>query len=159
NGDLNLGIFRSNAFPQVVTNPTNPNQLFLAFDDKGPAPDRADVFLSISNDGGATWSAPMRVNDDATTHDNWQPSLAISPDGSRIGVFWYDRRLDPNNTLIDRFGAIGIVGDGTVVFTPNFRISDTSFPTDFGHDPAVNSVYMGDYDQAVADNTSFYVPW
>jgi hypothetical protein len=158
NGDLGLGGFRSNAFPQAVVNPAN-GQIYVVYDDKGTGSDRADVFFRQSNDGGATWSAAVRVVDDTLGRDQWQPALAVTPNGTKVGVFWYDRRLDPANTLIDRFGAIGVVAGDTVAFGPNFRISDTSFPTAFGRDPVVNGVYMGDYDQAVADTSSFYLTW
>jgi hypothetical protein len=52
----------------------------------------------------------------------------VTPDGGHVGLFWYDRRLDPANNLIDRFGAIGTVSDHTVSFAPNFRVTDVSFP-------------------------------
>jgi hypothetical protein len=46
-----------------------------------------------------------------------------------------------------------------VRFGANFRITDASFPAAFGQDPSVNLTYMGDYDQAVADNNYFYTTW
>lgn len=89
----------------------------------------------------------------------------MTPDGSHVGLFWYDRRLDRANNLIDRFGAIGTVSGHTVAFGANFRITDVSFPPVFTYwtgtgwavqDPVVRPGYMGDYDQAVADNNNFY---
>jgi hypothetical protein len=85
--------------------------------------------------------------------------LAVTPDGSHVGLFWYDRRLDPADWLIDRFGAIGTVSGHTVAFGANFRISDVSFPPAYGQDPIVFPNYMGDYDQATADNSYFYTTW
>ena len=83
--------------------------------------DKADVFLAKSTDSGSTWSK-VKVNDDATTNDQWQPALAVTPDGSRVGVFWYDRRLDANNDgNIDRYGVIGNVSGSTVTFGSSFR--------------------------------------
>ncbi len=38
--------------------------------------------MTMSTDGGATWSAGTRVNDDATTTDQWQPTIAVTPDGA-----------------------------------------------------------------------------
>ena len=158
NGDLGLGGFRSNAFPQAVVNPAN-NQIYVVYDDKGSGSDRADVFFRQSNDGGATWTAARKVNDDSTTRDQWQPSLAVTPDGQHVGVFWYDRRLDSANTMIDRFGVVGTVSGTTVSFGGNQQITTMSFPPVFGQDPVVNGVYMGDYDQTAADNNFFYVVW
>jgi hypothetical protein len=151
---------RSNAFPQVAVNPQNPSILYAVFNDKGTAAgDKADVFFTESTDGGSTWSAPVKVNDDATTTDQWQPGLAVTPDGTHVGVFWYDRRNDPANSLIDRYGAIGTVSGSTVTFGPNFRVSDSSFPAVVNQDPAIASSYMGDYDQVAADNSAFYTTW
>ncbi|MBX6312587.1 MAG: Ig-like domain-containing protein, partial [Isosphaeraceae bacterium] len=166
NGDLGLvGIragttspsgFRSDAFPQMAVNPIN-GQIYVVYNDNPPGPDKGDIFFKMSSDGGATWSTPVRVNNDETTNDQFLPTLAVTPDGTKVGVFWYDRRLDPANNLIDYFGAIGTVSDTSVTFGPNDRITDTSFLPEFGRDPVVNSVYMGDYDEASADNDFFYV--
>ena len=160
NGDLGLvGGFRSNAFPQAVVNPAT-GDLYMVFDDKGGGNRRADVFFTLSSNGGTTWTTPVRVNDNTTNTSAWQPALAVNPSGSRVGVFWYDRRNDAaNDNLIDRYGAIGTVSGGTVVFDQNFRVTNTSFPVVHGVDPVVNGVYMGDYDQAVADNSYFYLTW
>ena len=160
NGDLSLGGgFRSNAFAQALVNPQDPNQVYVVYDDKGAGTDKGDVYFRQSNDGGMTWSVATDVVDDTTGRDQWQPALAVLPNGADLGVFWYDRRLDPADSLIDRFGAIGVIAGGKVTFSPNFRITDTSFPVAHGQDPVVNPVYMGDYDQAVADNTGFDLTW
>jgi hypothetical protein len=157
NGDLGMH-FRTNAFPQAVVNPVT-NDIYVTFADKGTGSDRADVFFTESTDGGATWSTPTKINDDTTTNDQWNPALAVTPNGADVGVFWYDRRNDPNNQLIDRFGAIGNVSGHTVTFAPNMQITDQSFPEEFGHVGGIVSNYMGDYDQAVATNNFFYLTW
>jgi len=74
-------------------------------------------------------------------------------------VFWYDRRLDVNNALIDYFGRLAVISGATVSFQSDFRISDKSFPAVFGIEPGVVFDYMGDYDQAQADGCNFYVTW
>jgi hypothetical protein len=113
----------------------------------------------MSSDGGATWSDRVQLNDDSGTNDQWQPALAVSPDGSKFGVFWYDRRLDASNFLIDRYGAIGYISGSSVIFAANRRISDVSFPPVVGVDPAMLFNYMGEYDQVAADNVNFYETW
>jgi hypothetical protein len=165
NGDLQLTDssgrrFRSNAFPQAVVNPVN-GDIYVAYDDSGNAKgtDKGNIYFTESTDGGQKWSKPVQVNDDHTNNDQWFPALAVTPDGSHVGLFWYDRRLDPANNLIDRFGAIGTVCGHTVNFGANFRITDVSFPPAFGQDPIMFPDYMGDYDQATADNSYFYTAW
>ncbi len=156
--DLGIDGFGVDPFFQAAVNPVN-GQLYAVYHDNGPGKDKADVFFRQSNDGGSTWSPAVRLNDDPTINDQWFPTLAVTPDGAHVGVFWYDRRLDPGNHLIDRFGVIGAVSGSTVTFGPNFRVTDVSFPPVFGQDAIVRSDYMGDYDQAVADNKFFYTTW
>lgn len=159
NGDLQLSPgFRSNSFPQAAVNPAN-GSIYVTYNDRGAGGDKSDIYFLHSENGGATWSAPVRVNDDSTANDQWQPALTVTPDGARLFIGFYDRRRDPGNNLIDTFGALGTIAGLTVSFEPNFRITTGSFPAVFGQDPAINSTYMGDYDQSVADNSFFYYTW
>jgi hypothetical protein len=155
-GDMGLGGFHTNAFPQAVVNPVNSN-VYIVYPDNPAGTDRADIFFRQSTDSGASWSAGVRVNDDATTRDQWQPSLAVTPDGSRVFVGWYDRRLDAAN--IDNYGRIATVSGATVTFGADFRITDQSYPPVFGIDPVLNPTYMGDWDECAADNSFFYYSW
>jgi hypothetical protein len=159
NGDLGLnGGFRTNSFPHVAVNPMT-GALYVAYNDKGTGSDAADIFFTESTDGGATWSPGVRVNNDSTSNDQWQPDIAVTPDGTKLFMAWYDRRLDPNNSLIDWFGTIGDISGSSVSFRGNGRITTQSFPVVVGQDPVINFTYMGDYDQAVADSRYFYTTW
>jgi sugar lactone lactonase YvrE len=157
-GDLGLG-FRTNAFPSVAVNPVN-GDLYVAYNDRAGS-DRGNIYFTQSSDGGATWSAPVQVNDDATTNDQWQPAIAVKPNGTQLFLGWYDRRLDTGNAMIDTYGAVAKINPTThaVSFQPNFRITDQSFPAVYGRDSYANYYYMGDYDTASADNTNFYYTW
>jgi hypothetical protein len=156
--------FRVFTWPQAAVNPQT-GDIYVVYNDKpetsltGNGVDLSDIFFTESSDGGNTWSKSIQLNDDKTKNDQWQPAIAVTPDGQHVGVFWYDRRLDQANNLIDRFGVIGTVSGHTVSFAPNFRITDVSFPPAFGQDPFVVPTYMGDYDQATADNNYFYTTW
>ena len=156
NGDLGLG-FRSSTFPHAAVNPVN-GHIYIVYADNPAGVDRGDVFFRSSTDNGATWSAATRVNNDVGTRDNWSPTIAVTPDGSAFSITWYDRRSDPANVRIERWGVAATVAGGVNTFGPNFRISD-SFGVAFGQDPAINTVYMGDYDHMAADNSFFYHVW
>jgi hypothetical protein len=160
NGDLGLnGGFRTNSFPHVAVNPVSGN-IYVVYNDTGTAVgDAADVFFTQSTDGGATWSSRVKLNNDTTTHDQWQPDIAVTPDGTKVFMGWYDRRLDPANLSIDWEGTIGDISGSTITFRGNGRITTGSFPVVHGQDPVVNTTYMGDYDTAVASNTFFYTTW
>ncbi|HEY7183820.1 MAG TPA: sialidase family protein, partial [Blastocatellia bacterium] len=144
NGDLGLtGIrqgtttasgFRSSEFPHAAVNPVNGN-IYATFANKPAGADKADVFVTQSTDGGSTWGAPTRVNDDATTTDQWQPTLAVTPDGSNLGIFYYSRQEDPTgNNLFKFYGRTASVSGSTLTFTPSFAISDTASLPEFGRD-------------------------
>lgn len=55
--------------------------------------DPADVMFARSTDGGNTWSAPVRVNDDPVGNNAWQwfGTMSVAPNG-RIDVVWLDTR-------------------------------------------------------------------
>ena len=169
NGDLDLtGIrqgtstpssFRAFNFPHVAVNPVSGN-LYCTFANNPAGSDKADVYMVMSTDGGTTWSAAVRVNDDATTTDQWQPTIAVTPNGNRIGIFYYSREEDTGgNNLFKYYGRLGVISGSTVSFSPSFAVSDVASLPEFGRDGVVNSVYMGDYNHASATNDKFHIVW
>jgi hypothetical protein len=159
NGTGTFSGFRSNGFAHVVIHPTT-GHLFAVYANNPADADKGDIQMVTSTNGGANWSLPTQVNDDDAGRDQWQPTVAMTPDGSRIGVFYYTRVDDAANNLFRYHGRLGTVsGAGVVTFTPSEHISDVASMPEFGRDSAVNSVYMGDYDYAVATNDAFHVVW
>ncbi len=169
NGDLDLSglrqgtgsysYFRSNSFPHVAVNPVS-GYIYVTFNDNPTGTDKANIYLTMSTDGGATWSARTLVNDDVTTTDQWQPTIAVTPDGQNLGIFYYSRQEDvTNNNLFKFYGRLGNISGSTVTFTPSFAISDVGSLPEFGRDAPVNTVYMGDYTHASATPTGFHVVW
>jgi hypothetical protein len=64
--------------------------LYVAYEDYSAGV--GNVLLTSSYDGGLTWSAPVKVNDNVSRADEFQPGLAASANGT-ISVTFYDRRL------------------------------------------------------------------
>ncbi|MFN0158129.1 MAG: FlgD immunoglobulin-like domain containing protein [Bacteroidota bacterium] len=169
NGDLGLtGIrqgtasassFRSSEFPHAAINPITGN-IYVTYNNDGAGADRADVFLVQSTNGGTTWSSPVKVNDDATTTDQWQPTIAVTPSGSTIGIFYYSRQEDAvDNNLFKYYGRTGSISGSTITFTPSFPVSDVASLPEFGRDAVINTVYMGDYNHVSATASAFHVVW
>jgi hypothetical protein len=113
----------------------------------------ADAMVSRSSDGGATWDAPVKVNDNVEAElgtDQYQPGVAVDV-GGRVASCFYDRRRDAANFEIDRFCAVS--RDGGQTWGPNTKQTRRSFTPIHATDSVVNPVYMGDYDTIAGDFT------
>ncbi len=65
--------------------------VYIAYESKSTG--FGNILLTASFDQGQTWSAPIQVNDNlAANVDEFQPNLAVAPDGT-VSVNFYDRRL------------------------------------------------------------------
>ncbi len=64
--------------------------LYVAYEDYSAGV--GNVMLTASYDGGATWTTPIQVNDNASPADEFQPNLTVAADGT-VSVNFYDRRL------------------------------------------------------------------
>lgn len=156
--------FRTNCFPQAAVNPAT-GEIYVVYNDKSASDDdHGNIWLVRSSNQGATWSSPIQVNDDGTKEAQFFPSVAVTPDGTKLTVSFYDCRNDTDGMAgtteaIDYFAAIADISGESVVFRPNLRISTQSFPVVKGVDSYFNIRYMGDYDVVSADNNNFYFVW
>ena len=158
NGDLALrGGLRSNSFPHAAAKPlVGSSDLYVVYNDKPIAGGTSEIFMVHSANGGLTWSAPLRANDD-TIGDQFFPTIAVSSSG-RLMVSYYSRRQDPANLMFHRQARFGIIGGGgAVTFNPSFQLSPNT-PIVIGQDPVINTTYMGDYDQIALDGTNVFSP-
>lgn len=105
----------------------------------------ADMYLIKSVDGGETWSAPMRVNDDPLGFDvdQFHPWLTVNQDGV-VAIIFYDQRMDPNHYLFDVFAAYSF--DGGQTFTTNHRITTVSSSPDDLDKSAPRDAWEGQVD-------------
>lgn len=161
NGDINLnGGIRSNSFPHAAVNPVT-GAIYATYNDDPAGVDNSDAFFVQSTNGGATWSAPVQVNNDDGDRDQFFPTLSVSQAGTRIMFGYYSRSFDPANSAIHRRGRLAVVNTSTnaVTFRPSFQMGP-NFPAVIGQDPVINPTYMGDYDQIVADTVGrFHSSW
>jgi hypothetical protein len=157
-------------FSQAINPEGLVGQLFLAVDRSGTATNNniymlaslrpsgatngADVMFVRSTDGGASFSAPQRINDDPINHSkwHWMGTFAVAPNG-RLDSVWLDSRNAANNTDSQLFYAFSL--DGGVTWSPNVAVSN-SFNPFLGY-PQQNK--MGDYMTMVSDNTGANVAY
>jgi hypothetical protein len=82
-----------------------------------------DILVAVSANGGASWRAPARINDDSQGNgiDQFQPWVAVDGTG-RVHVSWMDKRRDRLNFEVDAYTALS--ADGGLSWGPNVRVSD-----------------------------------
>jgi hypothetical protein len=92
-GSLPNTRFRDGILESFAASPTYPGHLYVTWEDWDGT--QMDVRFSQSIDGGSTWSAPVKVNDNVDAAgaptDQFQPSVAAGPGGA-VAVAFYDRR-------------------------------------------------------------------
>src|SRR5207248_2209197 len=151
----------------IFAEPINPaglvGQVFLAVDRSGTSTnnnvymlasvqptgfiDGSDVMFVRSTNGGQTFSAPRRVNDDPINHTKWHwfGTLSVAPNG-RIDAVWLDSRNAANNSDSQLFYSFSTDAGNT--WSANVAVSDPFNP--FLGYPNQNK--MGDYITIVSDN-------
>lgn len=102
--------------------------------------DQRDVFAAWSDDGGATWSGPVRVNDDPPGFDEFLPAIGAGSDGALYAT-WFDHRADTYGTRA--FAEITRSIDGGATWAPNQPLSEMS--SNFTASHSNLSPNMGDY--------------
>lgn len=133
--------------------PTRGNVYLLASVVRSSSPDPLDVMFSRSTDGGATWSPPVRVNDDpGTSAYQWFGTMSVAPNG-RIDVIWLDTRDDPGG--YDSSLYFSYSEDAGLTWSPNERMTDSFDP----HVGWPQQQKMGDYFDMVSDVTGAHLAW
>ena len=140
-GQLFLAIDRSGG-------PTNNNIYMLASVRPTGATNGTDVMFARSTNGGQTFSAPLRINDDPINHNKWHwfGTFSVAPNG-RLDAVWLDTRNASNNTDSQLFYSYSTDGGNT--WSANVAVSNPFNP--FEGYPNQNKI--GDYITIVSDNT------
>ena len=126
--------------------PTN-NNIYMLASVLPSGRNTTDVMFVRSTDGGLTFSAPHRINDDGLTNKwHWFGTFSVAPNG-RLDAVWYDSRNAPNNTDSQLFYSWST--DAGVTWSPNVAVSNAFIPSE-GY-PNQNKI--GDYITIVSDNT------
>ena len=124
------------------------NNIYMLASVVPPGRNTTDVMFVRSTDGGLTFSAPHKVNDDPVNPSKWHwfGTFAVAPNG-RLDAVWYDTRNAANNTDSQLFYSWST--DAGVTWAPNIAVSNAFNP--FEGYP--NQSKIGDYITIVSDNT------
>jgi hypothetical protein len=100
--------FRSRSHPILGINPTNSQIVYMVYSGgdlgtpytcAGASGFHSDTLFRKSTDGGATFSDPIKINQDGLDgRDKYFPWMDVAPNG-KIWVGWNDRRGDPQDFL------------------------------------------------------------
>jgi hypothetical protein len=169
----------------IAADPTKAGRIFAAeaydLDVESTVYDVADIVFARSEDHGGGWQSTFKlgennnasfINDDNggqrarldhldedITGGQVMPRLAIDSQGN-LALIWYDTRRDPDNLLFDVFASVST--DHGKTFSPNFRITDTSFDPNLGRFDAAgaeNFSYFGDSIGLSMANNELYAAW
>jgi hypothetical protein len=86
-----------------------------------PVGDRLQILVSRSEDGGRSWSTPLRVNAGGHASNHSTPAVAVRDDGAVV-ISWYDRRDDPEDNCFRPYVAVSF--DGAHTFTGEREVAD-----------------------------------
>lgn len=132
---------------------THGNIYLLCSVDRYSNNDPLDVMFARSTNGGVSFSAPIRINDDpGTSAYQWFGTMAVAPNG-RIDVVWLDTRDNPGTNLSALYYSNS--HDGGLTWSQNEKLSDTFNP----HLGWPNQQKMGDYFHMVSDNNGARLAW
>jgi hypothetical protein len=147
--------------PEAAVDPTSGN-LYVTWEDSRFSGNAHDgVVLTMSTDGGQTWSTPVAVNQTPTNIPNayqqaFTPTVAVAADGE-VAVSYYDFR---NDTASDP----GAATDAWIVFANpaqpspltfgnEQRLTDASF--NMAQAPNAFGEFVGDYEGLTNGGQSF----
>ena len=136
------GLFRCGGQPVIACDrsggPFRGRVYILWSDEKNGQKDH-DIWLSVSLDGGLTWSRRKRIHDDPPGHMQFLYWMTIDQKTGIVYVIYHDRRrFDDDRT--DVYLAFSADGGGTF---QNVRISESPFTP-------VKNRFLGDYPGLVA---------
>jgi hypothetical protein len=156
---------RTNDFPRIVQDNTQNNHLYAVWQDYRNQ--EFDIQLSVSLDGGLTWSEAGTVNPDSGL-DHYFPAVDQSPsNGDRVGVSYYRTERIPNENTTPAAGFATcnpnqggnpaacnagtgladsdyVLAGGTGAATPyDFKVVSVVFPPPDGAQAGFNGDYSG----------------
>ena len=168
NGNFNFGIrgtikstaIRVASFPSMTVDRSggpNNGYIYITWPQRGVAPAGSDpdIVMIRSTDGGTTWSAPIRVNDDAMNNgkDQYYPWMTVDQATGHLHFVFYDNRETTNDSS-GVYMARSV--DGGLTFE-NYKVSDQNFrPKPIS---GLAGGYQGDYIGIAALNNRAYPYW
>lgn len=145
------GIYRANGLPVTVCDTSGGpyhGAIYINWTDQRNGEQDTDVWLAKSTDGGNSWSAPLRVNNDATDRQQFFTWMTVDQTTGWLWFVFYDRRHYSDNRT-DVYMAVS--KDGGATFH-NFKVSESPFSPS-------EAYFFGDYTNVSALNNMVRPVW
>jgi len=164
-GRNSVSNMRTRPYPMIAAdNSYGPNRgkfyCVYASNDPPGSNGKSDVWCRSSSDGGATWSAAVKVNDDANTQSfqQWHPAIWCDKETGKLYVMWMDTRDTPTNDSAYIYASYST--DGGATFVANQRISNKKMKIDCGTCGGGGTPrYEGDYNGVISNKKGAMIGW
>ena len=113
------------------------------------------VWFSRSTDGGATWSARVKINNQSGLNDQFNPFLAVDETNGNLGAIYYDTVSDAGRKKVDVYYQLSTNG-GASWEAP---VKVTTAMTDETISGADSGNQFGDYNSLSGFGNSFFPSW
>lgn len=144
--------------------------LYATFTDysAGENVNASDIWVSRSTNNGATWSAPVKVNDDGIAgRVQFHPFLQVDQSNGNVVVVWHDARNSSTNRAIDYYASrstnCGVSFEAnTQVSQPSIEFNNSGISTSDSNttdNPNRNPNQYGEYIGLDVKNGKAYVAW
>ncbi len=160
---LNNNTYRTPTLPSLAVDTSGTDSdgnLYITWNDFRSGD--ADALLIMSDDGGDSWTDPVRVNQDEFQNgaDQFFPAASVTPEGV-VGIAFYDRREDTHNTMLNMYMATSTDQGATF---QDFKITTEDFDGEAGGGSALGQAtsgdaFIGDYIGTVANDEYIYAIW
>lgn len=156
--DTGFPVRAGDNLPEAAVDPTTGSIYVTWGDGRFSSFAHDDIALSRSNDGGLTWSVPVKVNQTPVPTSAFLATPAVTRDGT-VGVSYYDFRNNTQSktTLPTDVWLVHCHAAAANCTDAGSWTSETHLmgPFDLDTAPIARGLFVGDYEGLVASGTSF----
>jgi hypothetical protein len=113
------------------------------------------IWFTRSTDGGATWSAAVKLNNQSGLNDQFNPFLAVDETNGNLGAIYYDTVADSGRKKVDIYYQMS--SDGGATWQAAVKV--TTAMTDETVAGADSGNQFGDYNSLSGYGNAFFPSW